>query len=184
MSDSKINSICVFCGASVGSDPAYVQAAADLGTKMAENGIRLVFGAGHIGMMGTVADAILAAGGEAIGVIPEFLRDRELAHQSLTELHVVESMHVRKQMMFDLCDAFIVLPGGLGTIEEMFEMITWRQLGRHEKPIVLISTNDYWKPFEDMVQRVVDNDFAHGDAETYFSIAPDAGTAIDLLSRT
>jgi len=181
MSDRKINSICVFCGASVGSDPAFVRAAADLGTMMAKNGIRLVFGAGHVGMMGTVADSIMAAGGEAIGVIPEFLRDREQAHQGLTELHVVDSMHVRKQMMFDLSDAFIVLPGGLGTIEEMFEMITWRQLGRHDKPIILISTNDYWKPFEDMVCRVVDSNFAHGDANTYFSIASDPTDAMDIL---
>lgn len=181
MSDRKINSICVFCGASVGNDPAFVRTAAELGTMMAKNGIRLVFGAGHVGMMGTVADSILAAGGEAIGIIPEFLRDREQAHQGLTELHVVESMHIRKQMMFDRSDAFIILPGGLGTIEEMFEMITWRQLGRHDKPIVLISTNDYWKPFEDMVRRVVDSDFAHGDANTYFSIVAGPADAMDIL---
>ena len=128
-----------------------------------------------------MADAVLAGGGEAIGVIPEFLRDRELAHTGLTELHVVDSMHTRKRMMFDLSDAFIVLPGGLGTLEEMFEMITWRQLGRHEKPIVLISTKDYWAPFQAMIDRVVESDFAHGAAETYFSIAADPAAAMQIL---
>ena len=178
---SSIKSVCVFCGASVGNDPAFRNAAEDLGGQLAENGIRLVFGAGHVGMMGTVADAVLANGGEAIGVIPEFLRDRELAHQGLTELHVVDSMHTRKRMMFDLSDAFIALPGGLGTLEEVFEMITWRQLGRHEKPIVMISTNGYWQPFDALVDRVVENEFAHGDASEYFSVVPDAARAMNLL---
>lgn len=181
MTTSTVKSVCVFCGASVGNDPAYRAAANELGERMAESGTRLVFGAGHIGMMGTVADAVLAGGGEAIGVIPEFLRDRELAHTGLTELHVVDSMHTRKRMMFDLSDAFIVLPGGLGTLEEMFEMITWRQLGRHEKPIVLISTKDYWAPFQAMIDRVVESDFAHGAAETYFSIAADPAAAMQIL---
>tara|TARA_R110000868_G_scaffold231583_2_gene485002 strand:+ start:2767 stop:3315 length:549 start_codon:yes stop_codon:yes gene_type:complete len=181
MTTSTVNAACVFCGASVGNDPAYVAAARELGTQMAAAGMRLVFGAGHVGMMGTVADAVLAGGGEAIGVIPEFLRAREQAHMGLTELHVVDSMHTRKQMMFDLSDAFIVLPGGLGTLEEMFEMITWRQLGRHEKPIVLISTNGYWAPFQDMVDRVVDNDFAHGKVETYFKVVEDPAGALAVL---
>ncbi|MGB0630958.1 MAG: TIGR00730 family Rossman fold protein [Alphaproteobacteria bacterium] len=179
----SIKSACVFCGASVGNDPAYKQAAEDLGRQMAENGIRLVFGAGHVGMMGTVADAVLAGGGEAIGVIPEFLRDRELAHDGLTELHVVDSMHTRKRMMFDLSDAFVVLPGGLGTLEEVFEMITWRQLGRHKKPIILVSTNEYWQPFDALVDRVVENDFAHGDASTYFSTVSDPADAIAMLLK-
>lgn len=181
MTDRDIGSICVFCGASLGNDPAYAAAAADLGTRIARNGIRLVFGAGHIGMMGTVADAVLGAGGEAVGVIPEFLRDRELAHQGLTELHVVASMHMRKQLMFDLSDAFVILPGGLGTMEEMFEMITWRQLGRHEKPVVLIDTNGYWQPFGDMVRQVVGSGFAHGDVDSYFTLVPDPAGAMALL---
>lgn len=182
MSSSRIRSICVFCGASVGNDPAFVAAAAELGERMADANIRLVYGAGNVGMMGTVADAILRAGGEAVGVIPDFLKEREMAHTGLTEIHVVDSMHTRKRMMFDFSDAFIVLPGGLGTLEEMFEMITWRQLGRHEKPIVLISTNDYWAPFEAMVDRVVDYDFAHGRVETYFRVVPDPEAALDFLT--
>ena len=181
MSDPSIKSVCVFCGASVGKDPAFRAAAEDLGRRLAENGIRLVFGAGHVGMMGTVADAVLAGGGEAIGVIPQFLRDRELAHEGLTKLHVVDSMHTRKRTMFDLSDAFIALPGGLGTLEEVFEMVTWRQLGRHQKPIVLVSTNAYWQPCDTLVDRVVSNDFARGDATTYFTTVPDPSAAIDFL---
>ena len=181
MSDPSIKSVCVFCGASFGKDPAFRAAAEELGRQIGENDIRLVFGAGHVGMMGTVADAVLASGGEAIGVIPEFLRDRDQAHKNLTELHVVDSMHTRKRMMFDLSDAFIALPGGLGTLEEVFEMVTWRQLGRHAKPIVLVSTKDYWQPFDALVRSVVENDFAHGDTDTYFNTVPDPSTAIDLL---
>jgi uncharacterized protein (TIGR00730 family) len=181
-SSSSVKSACVFCGASVGNDPAFAEAARNLGALMAAEGVRLVYGGGRIGMMGTVADAVLGGGGEAIGVIPEFLRDREQGHTGLTELHVVDSMHTRKRMMFDLSDAFIVLPGGLGTLEELFEMVTWRQLGRHEKPIVLISTNDYWAPFQHLVDRVVDSDFAHGKVETYFRIAADPETAMRILS--
>ena len=180
-SSSSINSACVFCGASVGNDPAFAEAARDLGALMAAEGVRLIYGGGRIGMMGTVADAVLGGGGEAIGVIPEFLRDREQGHMGLTELRVVDSMHTRKRMMFDLSDAFIVLPGGLGTLEELFEMVTWRQLGRHEKPIVLISTNDYWAPFQDLVDRVVDSDFAHGKVETYFDIVADPAAALALF---
>lgn len=180
-SSASVQSACVFCGASVGNDPAFAQAARELGALMAADGVRLIYGGGRIGMMGTVADAVLGGGGEAIGVIPEFLRDREQGHTGLTELHVVDSMHTRKRMMFDLSDAFIVLPGGLGTLEELFEMVTWRQLGRHQKPIVLISTNDYWAPFQALVDRVVDSDFAHGKVETYFDIVSDPAGALALF---
>jgi uncharacterized protein (TIGR00730 family) len=181
MSKPTIKSACVFCGASVGNDPSFIAAARDLGERMAGAKMQLIFGGGRLGMMGTVADAVLAGGGSAIGIIPEFLRDRELAHDGLTELHVVDTMHTRKRMMFDLSDAFIVLPGGLGTLEEMFEMITWRQLGHHEKPIVLISTNDYWAPFQEMVNRVVDNEFSHGAVETFFSTAANPAAAMRIL---
>ena len=181
MTNSDVKSICVFCGAALGADPAFKEAAVDLGTRMAARGVRVVFGAGHVGRMGTVADAVLAGGGEVIGVIPEFLRDKDLAHQGLTELHVVDSMHTRKRMMFDLSDAFFVLPGGLGTLEEAFEMITWRQLGRHEKPIVLINTREYWQPFGVLVERVIDEDFAHGNPDDYFSIEPTPEAALNAL---
>ena len=182
MPDLQVRSLCVFCGASVGKDPAFRAAAEELGRLIAEHNLRLIFGAGSVGLMGTVADAVLAGGGEAIGVIPEFLRDRELFHKNLTELHVVDSMHTRKRKMFDLSDGFIGLPGGLGTLEEVFEMVTWRQLGRHEKPIVLISTNNYWEPFDSLVDRVVENGFAHGDTSTYYRTVSDPASAVELLT--
>lgn len=178
---SDIRSICVFCGASGGNSPIYTEAARELGGSMAENGLRLVFGGGSVGMMGTVADAVMAGGGEAIGIIPEFLYEREMAHQELTDLRVVDSMHTRKRTMFDLSDAFIVLPGGFGTLEEMFEMITWRQLGRHTKPIVLISTDGYWSAFEDMIATIVERDFAHSITSELFSVVPNPDAAIRLL---
>src|SRR5271166_3198929 len=127
--------LCVFCGSSVGSQRDHADAARRLGEAMARRGIGLVFGAGHVGLMGVLADAVLAAGGEAIGVIPQALVDRELAHGGLTRLHVVDSMHERKALMADLSDAFLALPGGYGTLEELFEVVTWKQLGIHAKPI-------------------------------------------------
>ncbi len=183
MRDPSIKSICVFCGASEGNHSAFRAAAEDLGRLMAENNIRLVFGGGHVGMMGAVADAVLSNRGEAVGVIPEFLCDRELAHKGLTELHIVDSMHTRKRMMFDLSEAFIALPGGLGTLEEVFEMITWRRLEQHAKPIILINTNDYWQPFDALVRNVVENGFAHANAQSHFYAVPDPSGAIDLLLK-
>ena len=184
MPPNLVCSICVFCGAGRGDKPAYKEAAADLGTQMAESGLRLVYGGGNVGIMGAVADAVLAGGGKAIGVIPKFLRERETAHKELSELHVVDSMHTRKRLMFDLADAFVILPGGLGTIEEAFEMITWRQLGQHVKPIIFINTNNYWQPFCALVQNVEHSGFAHGDITQYFKIAPDPISAIRLLTTT
>lgn len=169
---TDIKSLCVFCGAAVGDNPAYAEAARTLGDLMAGQGVRLVFGAGHVGMMGIVADAALAAGGEAVGVIPRHLMDRELAHKELTELHVVESMHVRKQKMFDLADAIAVLPGGFGTLDETFEVITWKQLGLHDKPILLIDTEGYWQPFAELIANITRSGFAHGDNSELFTLVP------------
>jgi uncharacterized protein (TIGR00730 family) len=136
--------VTVFCGSSFGSDPAFRSAAADLGRLLAEAGIGVAYGGGHVGLMGVVADAALAAGGEVIGVIPRRLADREVAHTELTELRVVETMHERKALMNDLADAFVVLPGGLGTLEEIFEILTWEVLGYHAKPSVFVDVNGFW----------------------------------------
>jgi len=136
--------ICVFCGSSVGARPAYRLAAERLGGLLAARGIGLVYGGGGIGLMGVIADAVLAAGGEAIGVIPEGLQRREVGHSGLTRLHVVESMHQRKAMMADLSDAFIALPGGFGTLEELAEIVTWSQLGIQVKPCGLLNIEGYW----------------------------------------
>ncbi len=136
--------ICVFCGASPGNEPRYVAAARDVGEGLARRGIGLVYGGGRVGLMGAVAEAALTAGGEVIGVIPQGLVDRELAHPGLSELHVVDTLHERKALMADLSDAFIALPGGLGTLEELAEVVSWAQLELHAKPIGLLEVGDYW----------------------------------------
>ena len=129
--------VAVFCGSSFGGDPAYRQAAEALGSGLARAGIRLVYGGGRIGLMGTLADAVLGAGGEVVGVLPDFLRTAEIAHDALTRLEITDSMHARKRRMFELADAFVALPGGIGTLEETIEILTWRQLGLHTKPILI-----------------------------------------------
>lgn len=143
---AAIGRICVFCGASAGNDPAYLAAARDVGEGLAQRDIGVVYGGGRVGLMGAVADAALSAGGEVIGVIPQGLVDRELAHPTLTELHVVDSLHARKALMADLADAFIALPGGLGTLEELSEVVSWAQLELHAKPIGLLDVGEYWRP--------------------------------------
>jgi uncharacterized protein (TIGR00730 family) len=141
---AAIRSVCVFCGASSGTDPRYAAAAAVVGERLAHRGIRLVFGGGRRGLMGTVADAALAAGGRVVGVIPRGLVDRELAHTGLTELRVVETLHERKALMAELSDGFIALPGGLGTLEELAEVLSWAQLELHAKPIGLLDVGGYF----------------------------------------
>ncbi len=141
-----MKSICVFCGSSTGNDPAYASAAAALGGALAESDITLVYGGGHVGLMGTVADAALHAGGEVIGVIPKALIEREIGHTDLTKLHVVNSMHERKALMSELSDGFVVLPGGNGTLEEFFEVLTWAQLGEHQKPCGLLNVANFYDP--------------------------------------
>ena len=143
---AAIRRICVFCGASAGNDPAYLAAAGAVGEGLARRGIGVVYGGGRVGLMGALADAALGAGGEVIGVIPQGLVDRELAHPSLTELDIVGSLHERKARMADLADAFIALPGGLGTLEELSEVVSWAQLELHAKPIGLLDVVEYWRP--------------------------------------
>lgn len=151
--------VCVFCGASPGRDPGYVALAAQVGAGLAERGIGLVYGGGRVGMMGAVADAALAAGGEVIGVIPRRLVDRELAHTGLTELHVVETLHERKADMAALSDGFIALPGGLGTLEELGEVASWAQLGLHAKPIGLLGRAGYWDRLLGWLDHAVEEGF-------------------------
>lgn len=156
-----MKSLCVYCGSNSGASPAYAEAAIALGTRMARDGIRLVYGGGNIGLMGTVADAVLAAGGDVVGVIPKQLVDMEVAHLGLTQLDVVGSMHERKSRMFDLADAFVALPGGFGTLEEIVEMLTWRQLGIGNKPCAILDVDGYWSPLIAMMDRMVEDRFLH-----------------------
>lgn len=162
--------VCVYCGSAVGDDPAYRNAAEKLGSILAGSGIGLVYGGGRVGLMGVLADAALKAGGEVIGIIPGHLHAREIGHQGATRLIVVGSMHERKQKMFELADAFAILPGGFGTIEEAMEMITWRQLGLHDKPIFLIDAAGYWAPLIMLFDHVIARGFARPDSRDLFRV--------------
>lgn len=151
---TTLHAVCVYCASSSRGPESHKAAARDLGRLLAENNIRLVFGGGHVGLMGIAADAALAAGGEVTGVIPTFLRDLELAHDGCDEMIVTDSMHSRKQKMAELSDGFVVLPGGLGTLDEAFEIVTWRQLGLHDKPIVALDIGGYWQPLRTMLDHI------------------------------
>ncbi|MEO8384228.1 MAG: TIGR00730 family Rossman fold protein [Betaproteobacteria bacterium] len=148
-SPKKIKSICLFCGSSPGADPAFKLAAAELGTTLAHKNIRLIYGGGHVGLMGVAADACLSSGGEVVGVIPRKLMEKEVGHAGLTQMHVVETMHERKALMTQLCDGFIALPGGYGTLDELFEALTWQQLAYHLLPVGVLNVSGY---FDHLVQ--------------------------------
>lgn len=153
--------VCVFCGSSMGNDQRFADAARDLGAALAARRIGLVYGGGSIGLMGVVADEVLSNGGEAIGVIPRGLEREEIAHAGLTELRVVASMHERKALMAELADAFVALPGGLGTFEELLETLTWLQLGIHRKPVALLDVDDYWAGLRRLLDDAVRCGFVH-----------------------
>lgn len=179
---NQIRSICVFCGASSGNDPIYRSHAQALGERIARAGLILVFGGGRAGLMGALADGALAAGGAVIGVIPDFLKDSEHGHTGVTDLQVVDSMHSRKQRMFDLSDAFVVLPGGVGTLDETLEMITWKQLRRHDKPIVIADINGYWQKLDSLVAATVEHGFASPVTRGLYTVVPSVEDVIDTLS--
>ena len=167
---ATLTSLCVYCGSAAGAHPAYREAAHALGALLAANGIRMVFGGGDIGLMGIAADAALASGGEVIGVIPEHLKEREVGHLGVTALHVVDTMHERKERMFALSDACAVLPGGLGTLDEALEVLTWKQLGLHAKPIVIVNVAGYWTPFLALLEHVIAERFAGAAAGKLFCV--------------
>lgn len=154
-----IRRICVFCGSNTGSDPVYAEAARGLGHLLAREGIGLVYGGGSVGLMGEIADAVLSSGGEVIGVIPHALWAREVGHRGLTDLRIVDTMHERKALMADLSDAFIALPGGLGTLEEIFEIWTWAQLGLQTKPLGFLDVNGFYAPLMEFLDRAVREQF-------------------------
>ncbi|MGJ4730182.1 TIGR00730 family Rossman fold protein [Luteimonas sp. SDU101] len=156
-----MRSICVYCGSNSGSKPVYTERAMALGARIARDGLQLVYGGGNVGLMGVVADAVLQGGGEVIGVIPEQLVNWEVAHKGVTKLEVVGSMHERKMRMFDLADGFVALPGGFGTLDEMFEMLTWRQLGIGSKPCAFLDVDDFYQPLIGMIDRMVEERFLH-----------------------
>ena len=157
----ELRAVCVYCGSNAGSRPAYAERAAELGTRLAREGLALVYGGGNVGLMGIGADAVLAGGGEVVGVIPQQLVDWEVAHKGVTRLEVVDSMHTRKARMFELADGFVALPGGFGTLDEMFEMLTWRQLGLGKKPCAFLGVNGFWQPLMAMLDTMVRERFLH-----------------------
>lgn len=167
---TPVRSLCVYCGASVGRSPALINAAKALGAGLAARNIRLVYGGGKVGIMGVLADATLAGGGQVTGVIPNHLQDTEVGHGGVTELKIVDSMHTRKRTMFELADGFVILPGGLGTLDETFEIITWKQLGLHDKPIVLADIDGYWTPLRALIEAIIDNGFARRSCLDLFEV--------------
>jgi uncharacterized protein (TIGR00730 family) len=175
-------SICVYCGSREGAQVQYADGARSLGRLIGERGWRLVYGGGKVGLMGIVADAVLAAGGQAIGVIPETLMRREVGHRGLTELHVVQTMHQRKQMMAERADAFVALPGGIGTMDEFFEVWTWRQLGYHDQPIGLLNVAGYYDPLLAFMRRSVDEGFLAPAQLAVVDVDVDAARLLDTLA--
>ena len=168
---ATIRSICVYCGSSPGKDPAFVATAQAFGKIMAENGVKLVYGGGSKGLMGAVAAGVLENGGKVLGVIPEFLKARELAMKGATELVVTRNMHERKQIMFERADAFVALPGGIGTLEELVEQLTWSQLGRHRKPILFANINGFWDPLCELLDHMKNNGFIHSELSFEYGLA-------------
>ena len=176
-----IDRLCVYCGSSGAVDGRYREAARELGESLAAAGIELVFGGGRIGLMGVLADAVLAAGGRVVGVIPERLRDAELAHQGASELVITTSMHDRKRVMAERADAFAVLPGGIGTLDEMFEMLTWRHLGLHHKPIFLVDVAGYWQPLRALLDHIEAQRFAASLVPRLVAVVPDVAALMRAL---
>ncbi|MEM9038103.1 MAG: TIGR00730 family Rossman fold protein [Actinomycetota bacterium] len=180
---TEITSLCVYCGSSPGHDPVYVETARALGRHLAERSVRMVYGGGAVGLMGRTADAVMAAGGEVTGIIPVGLFSREIAHQGLTELVEVDTMHTRKREMFDRADAFIALPGGLGTLEELAEILTWSQLGVHNKPVGVLDVDGYWQPFFDLLDRAVAEGFMKEENLALLVRGTDPAELLDALAE-
>lgn len=174
-------SVCIYCGSSSRVAEIHKQAAHMLGDGLARRGIRLVYGGGRVGLMGIVADAALAAGGEVVGIIPEHIQSAEVEHTGLTELLVVDSMHTRKRMMVERSDAFVVLPGGLGTLDEAFEILTWKQLGLHDKPVVIADVDGYWRPLLGLIEHTVAEGFARDNVHGFYRVADQIDAVFDAL---
>lgn len=180
---AEVTSLCVYCGSSSGKHPEYAEQARAFGAEMAKRGIALVYGGGKVGLMGVIADAVLAGGGKVIGVIPRQLVDREVAHAGLTELQVVETMHQRKTRMFELSDAFVALPGGFGTLDEMFEMLTWSQLGLHSYPCAFLDVRAYYAPLRSMMDHMVGEGFVRAGQRGNIWFGAGIGQLFDWMSH-
>ncbi|MBM6594456.1 TIGR00730 family Rossman fold protein [Microvirga sp. BT291] len=178
---SPIKSICVYCGSGFGSDPIFKESAAALGRAMAEGGISLVYGGGNVGLMGTVARSVLDNGGYVTGIIPDFLKSREKMLDDVQETIVVPDMHTRKRLMFDKADAFVALPGGIGTLEELVEQMTWSQLGQHTKPILMLSIQGFWKPLLGLLAHMREQGFIREGLELNYLVAEQTKDVLPML---
>jgi len=180
---SLIKSVCVYCGSSSRVDQVYKDAAIELGQTLAANNWDVVYGGGRVGLMGLVADSALAAGSKVVGIIPKHIETREVQHTDLTELHVVDSMHVRKQMMVDRGDAFVILAGGLGTMDEFFEILTWKQLGLHDKPVIMVNINGYWTKMIAAIQHIAQEKFMRDEDLRMFQVVDTIAEVAQALSN-
>lgn len=180
---ATIRHVCVYCGSSSGVDPIFAEMAADLGRLLAASGISLVYGGGDVGLMGIVARAVLRGGGRVTGVIPDFLRKRESMIEEAQELVVVPDMHTRKQMMFDRADAFVALPGGIGTLEELVEQMTWSQLGQHRKPILLLDVRGFWRPLITLLDHMRAQGFIRPGLDLTYLVTDRAEAVVPMLER-
>lgn len=178
-----MRTVCVFCGSSEGAREDYAAAARGLGRAMAGRGLKLVFGGGQVGLMGVVANAVMEAGGEAVGVMPKALLEKEIGHQRLTDLHVVGTMHERKALMAELSDAFVALPGGYGTFEEFLEVLTWAQLSLHEKPCGLLNVSGFYEPLISLFDRAVSEGFVRADHRSLALLEENPEKMLDLLEN-
>jgi uncharacterized protein (TIGR00730 family) len=177
-----VNAVCVYCGSNFGADPAYLDATRALARTLAGRGLQVVYGGARVGLMGALADAALAAGGEVVGILPQALQDRELAHTGLTELHIVSSMHERKALMAQRSDAFVALPGGIGTLEEIIEVFTWSQLGLHAKPLGLLNVNGYYDGLAAFLDHGVAQGFQPAEQRAKLVLAPDPEALLQAWS--
>ena len=184
MSINTINSICVFCGSGNGNDPAFKAATIKLGQLLAKNNIELIYGGGDMGLMGTISKAVRESNGKVTGIIPEFLLKYQNENSDSSDLIVTKDMHTRKARMYDLADAFIALPGGIGTLEELVETMTWAQLGTHRKPIALLNTSNFWAPLLDLIDHMRAENFIRDGLEVNFKIVDEPETIISALNET
>ncbi|CAO4179815.1 LOG family protein [Methylorubrum populi] len=179
----RLRSVCVYCGSGFGGDPAFAVAARRLGTALARAGVKLVYGGGNVGLMGTVASATLEAGGYVTGIIPDFLKSRERMLDEVQETIVVSDMHTRKRLMFDRADAFVALPGGIGTLEELVEQLTWAQLGQHRKPILLLSVNGFWDPLITLIDHMRAHGFIREGLDLNYLVGEDPDRVVETLAE-
>lgn len=179
----KVGTVCVYCGSGAGENPAFADAARALGESFAAAGTRLVYGGGDLGLMGIIARAVLRDGGKVTGIMPAFLHNRERMLKDVSELVIVDTMHERKHLMFERSDAFVALPGGLGTLEEFVEQLTWSQLGRHRKPIVLVNIDGFWDPLLDLFAKMDSQNFIRSGFELKMTVAESAGEVLPLIER-